>query len=571
MILSSLRELATREDLLKDADYEPKAVAWILSIGEGGRFLGATPTTGEDSRGKARAKVLAIPRRKGRTSAAVADFAVDKSEYVLGVEPEGKRKPAELQARLDLFRYELEKAADRTKLPALAAVCAFLSNSEERAKAAESVPGYAPNDLFAFEYEGSLLHDFSAVKDYFSTLRQRVKQGNAQCLVCGASTDISRKHPSVQLRGGTTSGVALVSFNSDAFESYGLDGNDNAPVCQDCADAYTTALKRLLSDRYPDPKTAGGTLPRRFVYLSSDTSAVFWSDREATVLDLLADYFAAPNADSVRALLESPHKGRQPAGLSNRFYCLILTGGQGRAVLRGMQTGLVAEIESNIADYFRAIDVGSVFPVSLLGLLRSLVLQGKLENLPPALSTDVFLAIVFGRKFPLTLLARAVARCRAERAVTRERAAALRAYLIRNNKDLEITVALNTQNQNPAYLLGRLMALLERIQGSAQNNPNKTIVDRYYGAASTRPVTVFPRLISNAQHHLAKLKRGLAVFYHGQLSEILDGLAAFPSTLDLEEQGLFALGYYHQRSFRKPELEPATSGLEAEKENPNEL
>ncbi|MEO8663480.1 MAG: type I-C CRISPR-associated protein Cas8c/Csd1 [Bryobacteraceae bacterium] len=558
MILSSLAELARSEHLLDNADYEPKPVAWILSVGEGGHFIDATPTAAEDGRGKARAKIMEIPRRKGRTVAAVADFAVDKSEYVLGVEPDGKRAVEELQIRRSLFRQEIADAAREVPIPPLLAVEAFLANDTERDRAANAVAAakYASNDLFAFEFEGRFVHDLPEVKRYFSRLRRATQQGNAQCLVCGSSGSVAKKHPSIQLPGGTTSGVALVSFNSDAFESYGLSGNGNAPVCQDCADAYTTALKRLLTDRYPDPTHPGRNLAPRFVRLSSDTTAVFWSDRPFGILDLLTNYFAAPTPDSVKGLLESPRSGRASGALTNRFYCLILTGGQGRAILRGLHTGTVDQIETNLAAYFESVDIGSPAPLPLTWLMRSLVLQGKLENLPPALVTDVFLAIIFGRRFPQTLLARAVSRCRAERKVTRERAAILRAFIIRNTP-MEVTVGLDISNPSEAYRLGRLMALLERIQGAAQNNPNKTIVDRYYGAASTRPGTVFPRLIASAQHHLSKLTRGLAAFYQTELGDVVNGLSTFPATLSLENQGLFALGYYHQRSFRKPA--PATT------------
>jgi CRISPR-associated protein Csd1 len=222
-------------------------------------------------------------------------------------------------------------------------------------------------------------------------------------------------------------------------------------------------------------------------------------------------------------------------------------------------------VEENMRAYFESIDVGAEQPLPLFILLRGLVLQGKTENLPPGLASGVFLAIVFGLKFPQTLLARAVERCRAERKVTRERAAALRAYLIRNLR-WEVNVGLDKENNRPGYRLGRLMAVLERVQGAAQNNPNKTIVDRYYGAASTRPATVFPRLVALAQHHVAKLTGGLTVFYQKQLGEVMDSLSSFPATLSLEEQGLFALGYYHQRQefYKKAETGHA-DGNENEK------
>lgn len=544
MILASLRELAHRERLLENPDYEPKPVAWIVAINESGAVVHLIPTSGDDSPGKKRRpKVLSIPRRKGRTSGASADFLVDKSEYVLGI---GKSPEESLRVRLRLFREAVERAHAATNNDALEAVLRFLADEDQRRRVAEMAGEYASNDLFAFEYEGKLVHDAPEIREYFSASRRGVKEGGSQCLICGNEGAIAKKHPSVQVPGGTTSGVALVSFNADAFESYGRDGNDNAPVCQDCADAYTTALKRLLSDRYPNPKHPGETMPRRYVRLSADTTAVYWADGEASIVNRLPDYFDTPRVEDVKELIESARKGNVPSGAPIRFYCLILSGGQGRAILRGTHTATIREIEQNVLGYFGSISIQSEQPLPLWALMKSLVLQGKLENLPPDLVTDVFLAVIFGREFPQTLLARAVGRCRAEQRVTRERAAVLRAYLIRNLEQ-EVSVGLDSDNVRPGYRLGRLMSVLERIQGAAQNNPNKTIVDRYYGAASTRPATVFPRLIALAQHHLAKLDTGLQVYYQRGLADVMNSITVFPTTLSLEEQGLFALGYYHQR------------------------
>ena len=476
-------------------------------MGDGGTLSEVIPTTGGEIAGgkKARPKIFQIPRRTGRTSGAVADFMVDKSEYVLGVEPDGKRSEEELKIRLGLFRQSVRKAREAVKSPPLAAVEAFLDTEVQRGRAAERIAqqGYKSNDLFAFEYRGQFVHEAPEVQEYYSRSRRTSAEGGKQCLICGAVAVVVDKHPSVQIP-PSTSGIALVSFNTDAFESYGLSRNENAPVCRDCADAYTTALNRLLGKGYE-------TLPRRFVRLSPDTTAVFWADEEATILDLLTTFFDAPRVESVAALFEAPQKGRQPGAVSNRFYCLILSGGEGRATLRGMHTGTVAEVEENMSAYFKSIDVGAEQPLPLFALLGGLVLPGKKKYLPPGLASAVFTAIVFGLNFPQTLLARAIERCRAERKVTPERAAIVRAYLIRNLK-VEVTVGLDKDNMRPGYRLGRLMAVLERLQGSAQNNPNKTIVDRYYGAASTRPATVFPRLVALAQHHVGKLKGGTRFF-----------------------------------------------------------
>jgi CRISPR-associated protein Csd1 len=125
-------------------------------------------------------------------------------------------------------------------------------------------------------------------------------------------------------------------------------------------------------------------------------------------------------------------------------------------------------------------------------------------------------------------------------------------------------VALDIENTNPGYRLGRLMAVLERVQGVAQKNPNKTIVDRYYGSASTRPGTVFPRLVAMAQHHLKKLTEGMEVYYQKRLGQVMDGISDFPRVLSLEDQGRFALGYYHQKQefFKKADSESASESEE---------
>ncbi len=566
MILASLRELALRERLLQNPDYEPKPVAWIIVLGDAGSFLSLVPTAGGEDGKKPRPKTLQIPRRLGRTSAAAADFLVDKSEYVLGIEPDGKRSAEDLALRLDLFRQRVQDASQATRHPVLAAIEAFLSGGEQRALATArlSSEGYKSNDLFAFEYNGQLVHDLPEVQEYFSKTRRAASKEGAQCLICGATAAPVDKHPGVKIPGGTSSGIALVSFNSDAYESYGLSRNANAPVCRDCADAYTTALNRLLSDRYPDPRRPGQTLPRRFVKLSPDTTAVYWADHEATLLDLFSNYFDAPRVENVAALVESPYKGRAAGAAGNRFHCLVLSGAQGRAIVRSSHDGTVEQVERNVGDYFQSIDVGTEDPLPLWVIMRGLVLQGKLENLAPGLVTDVFLAIVFGGAFPRTLLSSAVGRCRAERRVTRERVAILKAYLRRNQR-MEVTVALDKDNPSAGYRLGRLMAILERAQAAAQNNPNKTIVDRYYGAASTRPATVFPRLVGMAQHHIAKLTGGLQFYYQAQLGEVIAGIASFPPVLTMEEQGLFALGYYHQRFYKKPDSESETGESNTEK------
>jgi CRISPR-associated protein Csd1 len=551
MILSSLRDLAEDEGLTADLDYEPKLVPWVISLGADGRFLELISTLmPQGPKGKPVAKTMRIPRRAGRTVNDLADFLVDKPEYVLGIATDAdlsEKWISRLETRRKLFAVEIEKAADTTSHPDMAAISEFLRSGSERDKCTKALDerGYGSNDLLCFEVEGRMVHEDATVRRYFSGFRNEGAGAVSQCLICGEFRTPVEKHPSVQVRGGSSSGIALVSFNKAAFESFGWERNANAPVCRNCAEGYTAGLRRLLSDRYPDPKHAGGFLPRRFVGLTGDTVAVFWSDARAEALDWFAEIFEKPDPEAIKALLESPWKGRIPAEPQARFYCLLLSGGQGRATIRGMHTGVLEDVKANVREYFETIACSSDRPTPLFLLLRSLAVQGKSENLSPSLAGEVFLAILFGLPYPRSLLSSAVLRCRAEQTVNRERASVLQLYFRRNQRKQEFDMGLNRESLETGYRLGRLLAVLERLQGDANRGLNKTIVDRYYGAASTRPVTVFPSLIHLAQHHAGKAKS--AGFFQKEIGEVLEGVRSFPPHLSLEEQGLFALGYYHQR------------------------
>jgi CRISPR-associated protein Csd1 len=198
----------------------------------------------------------------------------------------------------------------------------------------------------------------------------------------------------------------------------------------------------------------------------------------------------------------------------------------------------------------------------------------KADNIPPNLGGDILRAVLSGSPYPMSWLNAAVARCRAEQNVIYLRAAAIRACLNRSirassrNKaatefEKEFLPMLDPDDIRPAYRLGRLFATLEKIQEEASPGLNSTIRERYYGAASSTPVSVFTTLLRLKNHHLAKLtNRGRAVNFERLLGEIMGGLNDFPKHLRLPEQGQFALGYYHQRQdfFKKSESSPSTEG-----------
>lgn len=232
-------------------------------------------------------------------------------------------------------------------------------------------------------------------------------------------------------------------------------------------------------------------------------------------------------------------------------------------MLRSMHSGTLGELDTNLSAYFDAIrlegDRGEPKPLGFM--LRSLVLQGKLDRLPPRLAGEVFLGILFGGKLPRLVLSAAVQRNCAEQRVSAERAALLQLYFMRHQMKEVPQMSLDTESTDAPYRLGRLLAAYEQLQRKAQGgNLNRTLVDRYFGAASTRPGTVFPQLVRLSQNHLGKLGQS-GGYYQGLIAGIADGIVNFPSMLTLEEQGRFALGYYHQRQafFRgKPKDENAS-------------
>jgi len=195
------------------------------------------------------------------------------------------------------------------------------------------------------------------------------------------------------------------------------------------------------------------------------------------------------------------------------------------------------------------------------------VLQ-KAENIPPNLSGGVMRAILQGLPYPVQLLNLAVIRCRAEQGPTRARAAVIKASLnrlIRSRKmpEQEFLPMLDPDNVNTAYRLGRLFAVLEKVQEEASPGLNATIRDRYYSAASSTPVSVFTTLLRLKNHHLGKLSPGRRIQMEKLIGEILGEVSSFPSILSLQDQGRFALGYYHQRQFLFTKSEPRpTEGSE---------
>lgn len=559
MILQALTDYYARKATdpqtgLAPEGFELKAIPFVLVLDETGQLLQFADRR-EGAGKKKEAKAVLVPQGVKKTSGVAANLLWDNAEYVLGMVTRGKpERVAEQQA---VFVARLKEAFGEMPDDAgLRAVFAFLN--QYRVGALESLAAHPTwpeiletNPLMTFQLNA----DTELVCQRPAVISALMSKGSdaadGRCLVSGEPDVIERLHPAIKgVWGAQTSGANIVSFNLDAFNSYGKSQSFNAPVGRRTVFTYTTALNHLL---------AKGSRQRVQV---GDASTVFWAEKasgepfEAAFLDFLGLPKDNPDqgTQAVTSLYRSVKEGKPfTADDNQRFHVLGLAPNAARIAVRFWHVSTVTELGRAFQRYFDEVDiVRPVYevgaPLSLFRLLAATALLGKAENIPPNLGGDVMRAILKNDRYPETLMQGALRRIRAEREVTYPRAALLKAWLIRNLNDQEITVSLNETNNDPGYRLGRLFAALERVQERAQGNLNASIRERYYGAFSSTPVTVLPLLMKLKNHHLAKLpNRGEAVNLEKLLSAIIDGLGDVPSRLSLAEQARFAIGYYHQR------------------------
>jgi CRISPR-associated protein Csd1 len=571
MILQSLAKMAVRDRLVENPAFQSVPVRWIVTLDAQGNFqtldkTDYTPPPEGKRKPKVQYKKREIPRRSVRPGKVVKpEFLVDNAQYVFGVETENAatKKQIPMDEYRKSFLELLKKAQTANASGQLNSVINFLNNEMQRLRCIDELrkEPFASNDLFTFRVGDTMLDEVPELRAYWEQrMAAALEQREAgQCLLCGECKPLVDKHDLVKLPGAVTSGVALVSFNSGAFEKHGLDRNENAPICRDCMVAYVNGLRRCLEENYPKPD-GSGNFRRQSMRLGDDTTAVYWDDESSPISAMLAQ-LSGDNPGQVKSLLVAAWKGLRSDAPSARFYCLLLTGSQGRASVRGMHTTTLACVKDSLLGtaarpgYFDCIEsaVGAERPAPISTLLSSLALPGKSAQLPSCLGEELFLNAVLGRPLSSYFLTSAVTRTRAERKVTWPRAALLQLYFQRslNPQMRKPPMSLDVDVTDAAYRYGRLLAVLEDLQIRYHNGhkPNSTIVDRFYAAASTRPATAFPRLLTLAQNHLRSVP--YADLYSRKIEEILGGLEGaegFKSTLNLEQQGRFALGYFQQKN-----------------------
>jgi CRISPR-associated protein Csd1 len=541
-------------------------ISFALVLGEDGSLRDI-----EDLRNQVgnnhRPRKMHVPAAEKKASGIRANFLWDTTSYVLGLDDKGKQDRTD--KCYEAFSKLIKEYADESD-PGFKAVIAFLENKEGKQIALrhdwDEVCG--TNLVFRLDGVPGFIHEREAArKAWVKCLAHRGSDMSGQCLVSGEKdVPLARLHPSIKgVRGAQTAGASIVSFNQDSFVSYGKKQSFNAPISQVSAFAYTTALNALLA-----------TDSRQKVTIS-DTTYVFWAERKNVAEDLFAALFNPPEenneeelknqddpqtAANIRSLLRAIRECRKPRdflpGLDEdvRFYILGLAPNAARLSIRFWATDSLGTLMARVSKYYeemaivRQYDSEPEFP-PLWRLLTQTAALGKTENISPVLAGGLTRAMLTGCPYPQSLLPVVLDRIRAEQDVSYYRAALLKAFLVRNKKE-EVPVSFDPERTDLPYLLGRLFAVIEKSQEEAVPGANATVKDRYLVAASATPGLVFHLLLKNQNNHIAKLrkdpeKKGRATYLERMTQDIIARFDDYPKTQSPEQQGLFMIGYYHQR------------------------
>jgi CRISPR-associated protein Csd1 len=595
-----LRQLVDYAERMKDrrddrlnaippVGYTNTPVKWIIPLDREGVFLGSLiPAEGKGKKGKE----YACPHRPRTSTAVRPRLLADTAEYVLGIpKADSQKKQARARDCHAAFVQLVAECAPRTGEPAVTAVLRFLKGMESPPALPDD---FSQSDNVTFQVDGTLPIDLPGVREFWAQYfwdrvlggegGEEVEEGandsssdeqagpqdapvlssEMECVVCGTVKMPVPRHPfQIKRLPGRPAGAALISANVDAFESYGLPKSLIAPTCKECAEAYVKAAN-LLIDGEATSVTVGSC-----VYM-------FWTKEEHEFSPALL--LSEPDPKEVKALIRSALAAKPSAVTldDTPFYACVMTANQGRVVVRDWLETTIAEAKKNLARWFVLQEMVGEYgecdapplPIKgyrrqsdkrwIDGLTESTVAKIKRRRdvsraspLTPSLLLRVALK---GGALPTWLMAGAVKRNIAEQDVTRPRAALIKMVLLSQSAELspeDTMTQLNVNNQNPAYLCGRLMGVLEALQRAALGDVGASVTSRYFGTASSAPASVFGNLLRGAQHHLDRLRKERPGTYQAlqrRLEEVMAGLPAFPRVLTLEAQGLFSLGYFHQRA-----------------------
>lgn len=602
MILQALYnyyQAMSRVGKIAPLGFEYLSIRWVVVITPEGDFVRLKDLKDPEDKKSKGQEYLVI--KKGKRSSNILPFVLyDNSKYVFGCEYDPSGEYTLFPDHNLSFTKQIEQLAEAyPHNDAFAAILAFYRNYHDTLFELEGVNTIDKGDLISFQLQNDL--ELAAcnedAKDWGERCANADEAPRGVCLVTGESDlPIASLHPHIKLPGAMAN-ATIVSFQErEGYDSYGKKQGYNAPISVKASFAHTTALNTLLAN----DKTK---------YRVGDISYLFWNSdalkdeiNESYKLVTFAPSLKDEEDDSVDeresdSLFAKPKKRKKASpeletykvletfktimgtqGKAThwqdprRFYVLGISG-SGRIVIRYWKEGSVSELfgntfqhllDMNIVNWQGEGDEDNPPLRSLYGIARTVSRPGNKNSVDSNLIQSLTESVIDGTRYPAILQQACLNRILADRQVSTLRAAILKAYINRKirtykyNHITELKMALDTQNTHVAYVAGRIFAILEQIQNASLGSTNATIRDRFYGSASTRPSTVMGRLIALSNHHLAKLRKnkpGLYISFQKQLEELFAllpaGASVFPPIFNLDEQSLFAVGYYHQKAYRK--------------------
>lgn len=577
MILQSLvdyYEILTKADMISKPGYCKTKVSYALNLSDNGELVGILPLKINVTQGKKEIEIaqsMEVPEQYKKTVGIKSNFLCENSSYMLGIDNKGK--PLRTKECFKAF-CELHSGILKNEDTIQAgAILKFIEKWDpDKCQKNPILKDYLDDILtganLVFYLDGiGFIHECNSIKNAWERYIQNMPDAvTKQCLVTGEKLPIARLHQSIKgVKGAQSTGASIVSFNASAYESYGCDNQQglNAPVSEKAAFAYTTALNHLLNDA--KHKQSFG-----------DSTVVYWAESSNPVYQDIFAYALNPADDeteltddkaSARLIGEIFTKlisGKPISDVSNafnsktHFYILGLSPNASRLSIRFYMRDYFGDFIERIMQHYKNMEIEKApfepqyVPLWKL-MLETVSPMSTDKASSPLLSGAVLRAILTGSEYPAALYYSIIIRIRAEKNVTRAKAAAIKAYLLKkinNHKFMEVlTVSLNEQSNNRAYVLGRLFSVLEKVQLDANPGIKATIKDRYFTSACATPASVFPILLKLSNHHISKSQYGY--YSDEKIKDLMDKLNVndnpFPSHLSLEDQGIFILGYYHQQ------------------------
>jgi CRISPR-associated protein Csd1 len=559
-MINLLLEYATKHNLVVEPGFAPKTVKWLLWLSDTGELWNVVRLGDPERRNNLGQEFSRCPDLKqGELIAGGvtrSHFLVDTCDIV--VRYNAGDDPKKL-AKHNYFVSLLEQASGAMPELGVAARALRDENLLKRVQERLEQNKAKPADKITLRIGGVTPVESDRWHDWWRQYRRSLQAepvSSARKMVCFATGEITEPaatHPKIRGLtdvGGQSTGSVLIGFDKDAFRSYGLDQSANCALSEEAAFAYRAALDDLLANR--SYRLAGAKIVywfSRAVKQEDDLIAVLLGGTEEQ-REAVAD-------EQARRLLRAIHDGERPDLVENRFYALTLSGSGGRVMVRDWMEGSFEALAQNINRWFEDLSIVHREGDRLAESPRFMAVVGALareiKDVPPPMVSHLFRCAITGSPLPDEAMAQALSRVRTDILTDspfhHARLGILKATLIRKG-GVEMKPFLNPEHPSPAYHCGRLLAVLASLQRKALPNVEAGVIQRFYAAASATPALVLGRIVRTAQFHLDKVRSdspGLAEWYESKIASILSAIGdTVPVTLSLEEQSLFALGYYQQ-------------------------